>query len=390
MARVDRIREPVEFLPPFDRQPRHGRGRHVRRKRFWTIFLVVVVLVVAAASVGAIRARSAYVAASRHILRGVRIGNVDVGGLTRPEAVQKVSGAVKDSLSYSITVRAAGRQWHTSPWDLGVRADVEQAVGQAFAIADSLSWFSRVTHRLRKTPVDRSIQLTFQYPADDAKTLVQRIAGAVYRAPTDASMSLVHGAIVMRHSHAGQALAKVGSVRAIMTALRSNDTGDVSLSLRTVSPDVTETGLGSTITVDLSTNRLRLYDGFHVKRTYPVATAKQGFATPVGTWNVVTKVENPSWTNPDPTGWGAGEPLFIPPGPSNPLGLRAMYLDAPGIRIHGTPDSSSIGTYASHGCIRMLEQDVIALYPLVPVGTKVLIFGAPPWGLGGPTGVPGT
>ena len=63
----------------------------------------------------------------------------------------------------------------------------------------------------------------------------------------------------------------------------------------------------------------------------------------------------------------------MPPGPGNPLGTRAMYLNAPGIRIHGTYDTSSVGTYASHGCIRMTIADSEALYPLVPVGTTVLI-----------------
>ena len=73
-------------------------------------------------------------------------------------------------------------------------------------------------------------------------------------------------------------------------------------------------------------------------------------------------------------------PQTIPPGPANPLGLRALPLSAPGILIHGTPEDSSIGHWASHGCIRMHEADVLALYPLVPVGTKVIVYGAPPWG----------
>jgi len=142
--------------------------------------------------------------------------------------------------------------------------------------------------------------------------------------------------------------------------------------------------------VNESTNTLQLYDGFKVIRRYQVATAMPGFVTPPGTWEVVNKVENPTWYNPAPTTWGAGEPLTIPPGPGNPLGTRALYLNAPGIRIHGTPSDSSIGHYASHGCIRMHITDSEALYPLVPVGTPVFIIGAPPWGFpaggGGPAG----
>jgi lipoprotein-anchoring transpeptidase ErfK/SrfK len=142
--------------------------------------------------------------------------------------------------------------------------------------------------------------------------------------------------------------------------------------------------------VNRPSNMLTLYDGFHVERRYPVATAMNGFLTPPGSWEVYNKVENPTWHNPAPDGWGAGEPLEIPPGPNNPLGTRALYLTAPGIRIHGTPSDSSIGTWASHGCIRMHIPDSEALYPLVPIGTRVIIMGAPPWGDSVPTGPTGT
>ena len=93
-----------------------------------------------------------------------------------------------------------------------------------------------------------------------------------------------------------------------------------------------------------------------------------------GEWTIIDKRENPTWTNPAPDTWGADLPASIPPGPGNPLGTRALYLNAPGIRIHGTYDVSSIGTHASHGCIRMLMSDVEEIYPLVPIGTRVIVF----------------
>ncbi|HYX79741.1 MAG TPA: L,D-transpeptidase, partial [Actinomycetota bacterium] len=138
-------------------------------------------------------------------------------------------------------------------------------------------------------------------------------------------------------------------------------------------PQVPNRDVGKTIVVDLSDLSLTLYDGFQAEKEYPVATAAPGYITPVGTWKVINKVENPTWYNPAPDTWGAGEPLVIPPGPGNPLGTRALYLNAPGIRIHGTYSSDSIGTHASHGCIRMYISDSEELYPLVPIGTTVLI-----------------
>jgi lipoprotein-anchoring transpeptidase ErfK/SrfK len=84
----------------------------------------------------------------------------------------------------------------------------------------------------------------------------------------------------------------------------------------------------------------------------------------------------PTWINPDPTGWGASMPAMIPPGPGNPLGVRAINWTAPGIRFHGTSATSSIGTAASHGCVRMYNEDVIELYDVVKVGTPIVsIYG---------------
>ena len=119
---------------------------------------------------------------------------------------------------------------------------------------------------------------------------------------------------------------------------------------------------------------MRLYQALELVKTYPVATARTGFSTPTGTWHVVENLVDPAWHNPAPDGWGAGMPLVIPPGPGNPLDTRALRLDAPGILIHGSWASGSIGGYASHGCIRMRIWDAEDLYPRVPAGSQVLIY----------------
>ncbi len=137
---------------------------------------------------------------------------------------------------------------------------------------------------------------------------------------------------------------------------------------------MTTASLGNSIVVDISANTLQLYDGLKVEKEFRVATGTPQYPTPVGTFEIVDKKENPTWYNPAPDTWGADLPPSIGPGPGNPLGTRAMYLNAPGIRIHGTWDDSSIGTAASHGCIRMHVQDSEALYPLVPIGTRVIVM----------------
>jgi lipoprotein-anchoring transpeptidase ErfK/SrfK len=148
---------------------------------------------------------------------------------------------------------------------------------------------------------------------------------------------------------------------------------DIEIPVKEVTPEVTTASLGQTIVVDVSDNTLQLYEGLKVVKEYRVATGTASFPTPVGTFEIVDKRENPTWYNPDPEGWGADLPLSIGPGPGNPLGTRAMYLNAPGIRIHGTWSSSSIGTAASHGCIRMHISDSEELYPLVEMGARVIV-----------------
>jgi lipoprotein-anchoring transpeptidase ErfK/SrfK len=324
-------------------------------------------------------------ASSDRILPGVRVAGVNVGNMTRAEALRAVKSKAHLRLSRTMRITAGERHYRMSYGELGVRADLEGAIDEAFRVSDSISWVSRVYPRLTDRPVDRHIRLSFVYDGAVARDFVQKVSDKVFQAPQRAAIKWEDNSIAFQHSATGQALAVTPNTGRLLEALRAGQKR-AHLFMRTVDPAVTEDTLGETLTVNLSTNTLQLYDGFNVVRTYPVATAMQGFSTPVGAWEVINKVENPSWYNPclgEPGCWAASEPAVIPPGPSNPLGTRALYLTAPGIRIHGTPSDSSIGTYASHGCIRMHIYDSEALYPLVPIGTPALIYGSPPWGNGG-------
>ena len=114
---------------------------------------------------------------------------------------------------------------------------------------------------------------------------------------------------------------------------------------------------------------------------YGVAVGKQGF-TWSGTARIGNKVVNPAWTppaemierKPELEEWADGMPGGIP---ENPLGVRAMYLYSGRrdtlFRIHGTNAPWSIGTAASSGCIRMLNNEVVDLYGRTPIGTKVIV-----------------
>ena len=352
-----------------------ARGKHGRHPRMRGLKIALVAVGVLAV-MGAGTAYAAYrydSSVSDRILPGVSIAGVDVSEMTRSEAVREVTARAQETLTAQLAVDAGDHTWVVTPGALGMSADVEGAVDRAFALATDLSLVSRVYHRVADEPLDESLDLTFAY--DDGKVLafVEQVREEVAIPAVDARFALVDDELVMRRPKTGQELqARLAAAR-IRGALEAR-AAEVQIPLRVIEPEITTSALGKTIVVDLSENALRLFEGFKVAKDYPVATAAAGYVTPVGTWQIIEKRENPTWYNPALDSWGADLPAVISPGPSNPLGTRALYLNSPGIRIHGTSNSASIGTYASHGCIRMYISDSEELYPLVPVGTRVIIM----------------
>jgi lipoprotein-anchoring transpeptidase ErfK/SrfK len=360
-------------------------GRHVKRRFAGKVPVVLLIVFALVALVGAGSAYAAmrYDRATDHrMLPGVSIEGVDVSNMTRDEALAAVTRVVQRRLDAPVTVVAGKKKWTFTVGRLGMSANVGAVVDRALALNDDFSWMSRVYHRLTHSEVHRTFSVADSFTGKPIVHFLDSIAGQLERAPSDASYALVDGAAQMTHAHPGSTLKSWLAREQLQKAVRSGG-GTVHLATKPVAPKVTDANVGKLIVVSRTTNRLWLYDDFKVERTYPVATAKPGFETPPGQWSIIGKVENPTWHNPclgEPGCWAAGEPAEIGPGPGNPLGTRALYLNADGIRIHGTPEDSSIGSWASHGCIRMHISDSEALYPLVPVGTPVYIVGAPPWG----------
>ncbi len=90
---------------------------------------------------------------------------------------------------------------------------------------------------------------------------------------------------------------------------------------------------------------------------------------------VTRKAEWPSWTPPaEMLKRRPDLPRFMPGGPENPLGARALYLGSTLYRIHGTNEPNTIGHEVSSGCIRMINDDVVDLYGRVGVGAKVVVM----------------
>jgi L,D-transpeptidase ErfK/SrfK len=116
--------------------------------------------------------------------------------------------------------------------------------------------------------------------------------------------------------------------------------------------------------------------------TFPIGIGRVGWATPQGTTSVVRMTKDPSW-RPGPgvraehKANGETLPAVVPPGPDNPLGHRALYLDWPTYLIHGTNKPAGVGLRSSHGCIRLFPEDIELLFDLVKPGTRVTVVNQP-------------
>jgi lipoprotein-anchoring transpeptidase ErfK/SrfK len=147
--------------------------------------------------------------------------------------------------------------------------------------------------------------------------------------------------------------------------------------VRVVQPKVTTEHLGAkypvVVTVDRGAFRLRVFKKLHLAKTYKIAVGQVGLETPAGLYHVQNKATNPAWHVPNSDWAGDLAGKVIPGGaPDNPLKARWLGI-FDGAGIHGTDAINSLGTAASHGCIRMAIPDVEEVYDQVPVGAPVYI-----------------
>jgi lipoprotein-anchoring transpeptidase ErfK/SrfK len=159
-------------------------------------------------------------------------------------------------------------------------------------------------------------------------------------------------------------------------AIESPHDRTIQAPVQKVKPTVTTDQLASKypvyLTIDRGNFQLRLWNNLKLVHTYTIAVGQQGLETPAGTYTIDDKQVNPSWHVPDSAWAGSLAGKVIPPGPEDPIKARWMgFFNGAG--IHGTDEVSSLGTAASHGCVRMSIPDVIALYPQVPLGTPIYI-----------------
>jgi lipoprotein-anchoring transpeptidase ErfK/SrfK len=312
------------------------------------------------------------------LLPDTLIDGVPVGGMTSAEAMRVLQQQVEGPLHETIHVRSGTVSLDTTAWDLGLRVDVRAAVRKAQGEVGG-SLLARVWERLFSHP-ERLVDAKprWQEPVLDAA--LAQLGDQVHVAAKNAALDASTGWLKVTPGQMGVELDVDGAKQALEDAVTLRDVGGdniVDLPTRDVKPGVDKDAFTEAILVRAGENKLYLYRNGTIVKSWPVATGSSTYPTPTGTWQVVEKDVDPVWYNPG-SAWAVGMPARIGPGPNNPLGTRALALDAPGILIHATPDTSSVGYSVSHGCIRMLPDNEQELFDQVDVGTPVVIVNAAP------------
>lgn len=296
----------------------------------------------------------------------------NLSGLPKSEARRIVQDRVATRLFEPLEVAFSEEVRAFDPTSI-LSIDIDAMIEAAFDPNSSATIAERTLRRAGALPPGTlTVEPVLSVDRPAIAEWVADVAADVDTAPVNAAIYIDEGVVVMRNSAPGLKTNVDQSAARIANALLSG-AKRVNLAVKTVDPEVTNESLGKTIVVRISERRLYLYDGLTLEKTYRVAVGASGYSTPLGSWRITLKRYMPSWRNPG-SDWAKDMPQLIPPGPNNPLGTRALNLNAPAIRIHGTTKDYSIGTAASRGCVRMHRWDIEDLYERVEVGTPVLIL----------------
>lgn len=346
----------------------------------WIALALILCTVAVAAYAYFIDAREAALAP-----RGVSVAGIDVSGLPADGIREVLGDDIEARRSAEITLRIGDATWPIAVGEYSA-VDVDRALAEVFAIRSEVSLWERLKHDLLGESIPRDI--TYEYSIDrEAMTVtVGAIADGLNTEMLNARLKFRDGHPVWEPGRDGVSVDEDTTIADLVEMVESVVTttpeelaslGDSELTVAVSTQPIPRVRtvddlLERAIKIDLSAKKLTLYDKDGIVKTWPVATGAPGFPTPEGNFRIVLKRYMPTWGNPG-SDWAVDMPDFIPPGPTNPLGLRALNLNAPGIRIHGTSNLASIGTAASHGCVRMTNESIVELYDMVQVGTPVFI-----------------
>jgi hypothetical protein len=310
---------------------------------------------------------------------GVQIDGIDVGGLDAGAARQLLETRLAEHVRRSVSLVYGSQRFAVSPRRAGLHAEIAATVAAAVEASRSGSLAHRFFRDVGGQPLQETIPLQAAVSPRRIETLIGHVAQVVDRPARNARVvpkPLATGLRIIP-SVPGLAVKRPLLERALTSALLAFD-GPRTLTVptRSVAPHVWTSTLtrhyGTYILVSRETFTLRLYKNLKLAKTYRIAVGQAGLETPAGEYTINDKQVNPSWHVPLSSWAGALAGKIIPPGPADPIKARWMgFFDGAG--IHGTVETWSIGSAASHGCIRMTIPDVEDLYPRVPLHTPIYV-----------------
>jgi len=301
------------------------------------------------------------------IAGGVTAAGIDIAGLNADEAAARLREILGTRVEGGvITVQAADITWTLKTVDTMARLDeLTTAKRAVYAGRDAAG-----------RPVDVPLVVSFD------KSAVQKFAAKIdkrlARAPRNSTLKISLRRVRVTHSKAGRDINQRELIKNLSAAIADPRISRVfAPKIIAVKPKVTAEKLrksvSTVITIDQKNFKLRLFKFGKVVKTYGVAVGQPGYPTPRGRFAIQSKQVNPTWSVPNSPWAGELAGTTVTGGSAaNPLKARWMGVSG-SVGIHGTGEDGSIGTRASHGCIRMHVGDVIALYKRVPLGTPVLI-----------------
>jgi lipoprotein-anchoring transpeptidase ErfK/SrfK len=310
---------------------------------------------------------------------GVTAAGVDVGGLNAPAARARLRAELRGVGSRLIAVRYQRMRFTLTARQAALTENVDGAVSAALN-ASRGGWFvGRTLDGLFGNHLDAQVAMPVTYNHRTVDAFVAHIQQAIDRPPRDASVSVVgSGQLVEIPSERGTTVDAATLRAEIEHALQTPGVKhELVVPVGQQNPRVTISMLAAQyptyIVVDRPDFKLFFYRHLKLTHTYPIAVGQAGLDTPPGLHHILDKQVDPAWHVPHSAWAGSLAGQVIPPGPGDPLVARWMAIDDLGDGIHGTDEPGSIGSAASHGCIRMLVPDVIQLYSLTPIGTPTYV-----------------
>ena len=341
--------------------------------------LIVVAVFLLLVGVGVVAGTYFYDQGKRDLIaEGVKVNNVPIGGLTRAQAEQKLSASLLKPLDRPIKVSYQDHTYTLTQKAAAIGINIKGSVDKAWKTSQEGSMFSRSWRNVRNEQVDTELaaDVTYNKPAIDK--LVKRVRTSLERKAKDATLDLSKGQVEPTTSQTGVRVKYNTLAKDVETTLLTpNATDPVKVHTTIVQPKVSTKQLAekypAVLIVNRGTHKLQLWKNLKLKKTYGIAVGRVGLETPAGLYNIQNKAVNPAWHVPN-SAWAGDLAGKVIPGddPSNPIKARWMGI-YDGVGVHGTSDDASIGSNASHGCIRMHVPDVEELYDEVPVGAPIYI-----------------